>query len=523
MSGKKLYAPDVSFEATIKTFIHYLRPDGESLRIGDDYACYPATRYSTDYSMEVLGAFYYKDPIIKAWAMHLSNNYKDINMSGGKRLLTSTMVLLFNDTTVKWCDADRRKMPLVNYNGSPTGAIMARSAWCDPNAWMTYTKIGEAYGCNHEHKDAGTFQIYYKGILAPETGAYQYYGGELGQGYGSLYDRAYVKQTVSKNGLLIYNPKYEGYAERWLYSGGQTIQGDSTWENSTLEEWLAKRTARQAKELAHAYAYGEGGEILYTYMSGDITDAYDRDTVSEVVRSTASLATGDPAHPLMFAVYDRIVACDPTFKKTFLLHTMEEPEFIEGKNAFTYTNRKGANGVTSENVSPKYNGRLTNTTLLPESPEYEVIGGDGRRFWVQGENRGNEGTPTDKPVYEIGWGRVEISPKEKRAQDSFLNVMYVEDADKEPIYVPAAHVGCDTHDGAVSFGKCVMFSKSTAPVGGAVSYRADGVGEHLVTGLAAGEWQISADGAHVCSVTVKDTEGTAFFRAEGAKITLERK
>ena len=44
MSGKKLYADDVSFEATIKTFISYLRPDGESLRIGDDYACYPAKR-----------------------------------------------------------------------------------------------------------------------------------------------------------------------------------------------------------------------------------------------------------------------------------------------------------------------------------------------------------------------------------------------------------------------------------------------------------------------------------------------
>ena len=533
-TGDKLYADGLSFLPTVYTYISYMRPDGESLRIGDDYN-QNGSRYGVDVRMMVYGTFYYKDPYLKAWAMTYTNNYGALRY-GGLLETTPLKVLLLNDPYVTYNKAMKDQLALVNYNGSPTGAIIARSAWGDESAWMTYTKIGEAYGANHEHKDAGTFQIYYKGILAPDTGAYQY-NPEADQAYGSSYDLSYVKQTISKNGLLVYNPKYKN-SSGWLYSGGQTTQYPNNNENATLDVWLGKSTSAQAKELGHDWAYTDDGELIFAYISGDITNAYDKDTVDLVMRSTISIATGDAEHPLLFIVYDRITSDSASYKKTYLLHTTDEPTFIGnastsqdangiktvmGAGAFTYTNTKGSSGMHPEDVpDDKYNGRLTSTTLLPENPTYTVVGGDGRRFWVNGKNRGVEADGLTYPVAEVGWGRVEISPTAQNKTDSFLNVMYVGDADGDNTYIPATLVKSNTHEGAISFGSCVMFTKSNKATSGTVSFNAAAEGElnYYVTGLAAGTWRVTVNGSSVGTVNVSAESGMARFTAPAGSVTL---
>ncbi len=523
MSGKHLYSVDL--EPVVMTMLNQIRPDGEIIRMGDDYnQINKGSTYSTGNMARLAfyGAANYGIPAAKAWFREWTNDYSSLTWSS-RMEMTPIVFLLLNDPELP-SDAEYKysALNLVHYNGSPTGAITARSAWGDEAAWLTFTNIDECYGANHDHKDAGTFQIYYKGILALNSTAYQYDSALNGQ-YGSLMDFSYVKQTISKNGLLIYNPKYEGTGGKWTYSGGQTTQGSANSENMTLEGWFDKTTSHQATELGHSYGYDNDGNVKYAYISGDITNAYDADTVDLVMRSTMSIATGDAEHPLMFIVHDRIISDNAGYKKTFLLHTTDEPTLISGENAFYYTNTRGVNGTadTSDDLE-KYNGMLTNTTLLPKSYNYEAIGGDGKRIWINGESFGDDSNIADYSVLELGWGRVELSPSVASKDDSFLNVMYVGDADGDITYIKPTLVESATHEGAVSFGSCVMFSRSNEKTSNEISFTAEAAGElnYYVGGLSAGVWQIKVDGAVLGTAEVDAAGGIAVFKAPAGEVTL---
>lgn len=70
-------------------------------------------------------------------------------------------------------------------------------------------RVGTTYFGNHQHRDAGAFQIYFKfvyvfsyvtrrGGLAISTGVYD--------SYASSHWKNYYHSTISKNSLLIYAP-----------------------------------------------------------------------------------------------------------------------------------------------------------------------------------------------------------------------------------------------------------------------------------------------------------------------------
>ena len=266
-----------------RTFLQYLRPDGQLLRVGDDF-----NEDGTSYALGVvdllafLTGTYYQDPILKSFAKKGMEGFSSFSLAN--TVVSPTMFLILNDPELP-C-AGLEDLPLTWYNGSPLGSVIARSAWNDPNAFQVYMKIGESYSTNHEHKDAGSFQIYYKGILASDSGAYD--------SYFTPEDMAYNKQTISSNALLIFNPEMQDN-DGWVYSGGQTIQGDANTENLTAAEWLRKRTARQARVLGHDC--GAADAFRYAYLAGDLTNAYDPETVDQVTRSMLAVSTENPAAP----------------------------------------------------------------------------------------------------------------------------------------------------------------------------------------------------------------------------------
>lgn len=520
-TDKKIYAPDVSFEATCVTFMQYFRPDGESLRIGDNYDQRGKEYITYNFArLSFFGGSYYKNPALKSWTNYLTDGFKRINW-GGRSEFNPMIFILLNDPDIPSNVENRFSLPLVNYSGSPMGQIIARSAWGDEGAWMTYAKIGEIYGANHDHKDAGSFQIYYKGALALTSSCYEFCGRE---NYGSLLDCGYNKQTISKNALLIYNPEYpepteeNSWDKKWLNSGGQRFRGDANGENSTLTQWLSKSTSHQAKILAHGYEYDERLGVKYSYIAGDLTNAYDEFTAEKVIRHMISIATGDEKHPLMFVTYDTVASKKPYYKKKVVLHTTDEPK-IDG-NAFSFTNTDGKHIVKST-VEREYNGKLTNTALLPKDVAFDVIGGDGKRFFVNGENLAEEikeGDPEGRQ--EIGWGRVEITSASDKISDTFLNVMYVGDADKDDPYIPATLIESDTHDGSLSMNIAVLFGKGGAVEDKKLCFSANAVGaiEYYVADLASGEWQVSVDGKTVGTYTVTPEEKLLRFTANGGKV-----
>lgn len=62
-------------------------------------------------------------------------------------------------------------------------------------------RIGERFFGNHQHKDFGTFQIYYRGPLAISSGVYDLYGSEQwGRRRGACRGRGVELVGVSRQG-----------------------------------------------------------------------------------------------------------------------------------------------------------------------------------------------------------------------------------------------------------------------------------------------------------------------------------
>lgn len=187
--------------------IYLRRPDGQLLRDGDtfndtagmwNYWNISANAFFMD---SALGADpYLKDEFFRENAF--LNNYDDAS---------PIMFLVLNDP-----DLEARsiyELPLSRYFGSPIGLSIARTGWEDgvqSPAVVAEMKVGEWYFANHHHLDAGHFQLYYKGILASDSGIYE--GRTRGSGeegdtdYGTKHDGGYHKRTIAHNTITVYDP-----------------------------------------------------------------------------------------------------------------------------------------------------------------------------------------------------------------------------------------------------------------------------------------------------------------------------
>lgn len=487
------YSPALAQPAL--TFINYIRPDGEALRVGDDF-----NELSKSYNLRFyynslfLAAAIYKNPVVKGFA---KQGLKDFSLfQNENNSLSAVAVLILNDPDTQCKPLS--ELPTYIYNGSPLGSIISRTKWNDENAVMTYMKIGEAYSANHEHKDAGTFQIFYKGILASDSGIYD--------GYGSPHDFHYNKQTVAANSLLIFNPNMPDASE-WNYCGGQTIAGSSVDEKDTLEEWLSESTSRQAKII------GNGCDEKFAYLAGDLTCAYDSQTAQSVIRHMFSAHTQSSDYPLVFAVYDSVTAVEPSYKKTFLLHTQAQPQ-LDGTTASLANN----------------GGRLVVQSLL-SATEYTAVGGEGQEFVAAGINY-----PPNKTAHELsvrstdgknscaaeaGWGRIEISPKGENKTDELLTVMYVTDeSNTEPI-IRAQDISTQTVAAAEIFNTVIAFSRDRNNMNLRLEVRGEGELNYYILGIECGKWEVEADGKTIGTFAV-DEKRLLHFSAGGGIVSLKR-
>ena len=474
---KHLFSDKV--EDACLTFLKTIRPDGETLRIGDDF--FQGRRYSHMIICSLLGAGLYKNPILKGFAANQTDDFSLFWMHG----LNPVDVILFNDASVERKELD--SLPLVSLYGEPTGAVIAKTHHNSKNAGMVYMKIGNSSSANHEHKDCGDFQIYHKGMLISSSGCYN--------GYGSEHDMGYYKQTISKNSILVFNPNKKDN-DIWLYSGGQRIDDAANDVISSLEEWHAGPNFNRARTLYMGYKAfcNENGEMkrCSSYIAGDITNAYDSDTVSEVKRHMVSLFTDNKVNPMIFVVFDKITSEDASFKKTLLLHTMNEPLIVQkdGKPCSVVTNLMS---------------RLYIQSVLTDV-NHTFVGGKGNEFSVNGKNctpyfeKRVEGVKSEYNT-EYGFGRIEISPQNQSKEDSLITVMYVSpDTDCSPYldfnenilqpYHKAIEIGSKNTVGVAILGEAVLFARNGEYIEDSVELNLpEGTKHCLVCGLKEGLWQ----------------------------------
>lgn len=510
MGAGAIYDPSQQY--VMYDLIYRRRPDGQMMPAGD---VNPARRdRPQNYSMPaMLAASYYDD-------QYLAYEYdRKPNVETHMLMLE----LLWRNFDLKGKSPD--DLPLTRYSGTPFGWMIARTGW-GKNSVVAEMKVNEQFYGNHQHLDGGAFQIYYKGPLAIDSGSYQ---GSSG-GYNSPHNKNYFKRTIAHNSLLIYDPS-ERFA-CWNYGGGdktefaandggQRMPGDR-WDTCRSFKDLLSESYTVGKTLAHEFG-PDRHTPEYSYLKGDITKAYTA-KVKDVRRSFVFLnlepegnADRNPEGvvtdiPAVMVVYDHVVSSDPSFKKFWLLHSVEEPQ--TGNSDFTVTRTKDGDS-----------GKLHCNVLLPEKAKVEKVGGPGKEFWVFGENYPNAATTRPDPCNERGAWRVEVTPAKESAEDCFLNVIQVSDKDCGS-QLAVKRIDAEKVVGVEVADRIVIFNRESAQMSEEFSFDVSSKGKKkyriLITDLQPGTWKVCRNGKTLKMFDVSETAGTIYFTESPGKYTVTR-
>ncbi len=494
--------------------IYRRRPDGTFLQMGDMWR-----RAFTDYKGNSATLFSvsnrYKDPYLKYELYRLVKGGVDVqNGSGGYSLVG---YLILDDVDVPL--ATFEDLPLTWYSGTGHNLITARTGWedgIDSNVMLVSLNGGGHARGGHQHFDNGNFEIYYKGPLALDAGVYNGKSFVDDNGNlvtntqaGSYHDRNYHKQTIAHNCILIYDPNENlnaSYHYGAVLNSGSQIKDipQDSFENMTSDSMI----------FAERIAMDYGPDLkapAYTYMKTDLTKSYGY-RAEDYTRAFTFLNFFDETYPGALIVFDKVTSSDADFKKTWLLHSQQEPVVEDGITIIDRTEFG-------------YNGRLVNETLLPKAEDRVItkIGGEGKEYWV-----GNENVKAVNVIKgdESGKWRIELSPKKAKTTDYFLNVLHPFDADdsipplKSEYYENNDYVGVKIKD------RVVYLSKTTGLVTKSITVSAEGEEEtlyYMIDGINEGKWKVTdKKGKTVAECDVTGEGNVAYFEAPPGEYTLEK-
>ncbi len=490
MGAGNVYHPSQQF--VLYDMIYKRRPDGQVMPGGD--VNYKRKKPSLYALPSFLAGSYYKDEYINHEFL------KEPKVDNQCKIFE----FLWRDTQLGSRTPD--DLPLTRYSGSPYGWMVARTGWGTESV-IAEMKINEYNFVNHQHNDAGAFQIYYKGPLAIDAGTYQ---GSSG-GYNSPHNKNFFKRTIAHNSLLVYDPNevfasssYGGTDKDDFVTndGGQRLPGFNWGPAKNLDDMLNGNFKTGA-----ILAKGFGPDCHtpdYSYLKGDISEAYSS-KVKELKRSFLFFNFKDSKIPAALIVFDKVVSSNAEFKKFWLLHSIEQPEIV-------------GNQITIKRTTDGDEGMLVNTVLLPEIDNANIVpvGGPGKEFWVFGTNYPNEPRPGDDEANERGAWRVEISPKKASKEDYNLNVMQVADNNQKQLH-EIKRLDSDRVIGVQIADRVATFSKDGSTIGHpfGISVKGNGTYKFVLTDLLPGTWQVLKEGrVFRPAVMVRGDDGILYF--EGA-------
>jgi hypothetical protein len=402
-TGEDLFASEPGIRGFLDFLVYRKEPDGTDFRWGD----------GSVFDRIVPDAFPLALELRHAPAYSLRPPAQDAEPSGWPwGPLTDSSL---NDPT------SFARLPLVRlFDG--IGMIVARSDWSPEATYVTF-KAGDNYW-SHTHLDQGAFTIYKGGELAIDSGLY-------GPAYGSDHHMNYTYQSIAHNLVTVTDPNdtvpapgKEG-PRPIANDGGQRRVG-SGWgvEAAPLDrrEWEAKR------DIYHTATMGplldEDGLIV---AAADLTPAYTNARSGEGTFSARTRRVerfwrvfGYDRIDDVVVVFDQVVATDASFRKRWLLHTLNEPTVASDgfSVAVAPQERPGHGG-----------GRLEGKVLLPKDALINALGGRGFEFFVGDKNYDENGT-LDEAIrkaaarnVEPGAWRIEVSPPRDQARDLFLVVL----------------------------------------------------------------------------------------------------
>ena len=494
--------PYVGLERTVRSIFGYECTSGFIFTDGDSSG---RPRDEKQYlHLAFISAYLFADAAMLRWAEDLLG---ETALGADTNYLSSVLYVALRGLSAVKAGEDRYAgMPLIQYNGYPLGQYVTHRAWDDPDGCATMLRIKERSTANHEHKDSGTFSVYYKGSLTTGGGCYN--------NYGHAHTKMFHQMTVSKNGLIVFNPsKLDTSSEDKVlryYSGSQKLIS----EMPTLAAWLASENHRTAIQTGHDDGYTPDGAPLFAYIAGNLSGAYDADTVRYAERRMLTVYTGDAEAPMALFVYDDVESTSPDYEKRFLLQiaSMDAPTVSEN----TVITENGEGRLTLVSLSEGVTLRPLGGRAYREDGKYDPDA--SQNYMLNGENLRTLSGADDQH-----WGRVEIvAPAVER--EIFLDAMYVSDrgADtrREVERLDAEEAVTVLYDRRIA----AVFAKSREsveslsfdlPQGGEISL--------YVSGLAGGEYAVSCDGCELEPCYVKPTSGLLTASVSGGRITLTKK
>jgi hypothetical protein len=469
-------------------WIYSRRPDGQIFRDGDDYnELFTGFGKTWTIGGAGLAGSYFKDPVLMGEAI----DKKQIGRDG-------LFDFLFIDPLVP-ANNKLTSLPLTKYFDVPLGAMVARTGWGNEigsNAVVAEMKVGVYNFANHQHLDAGNFQIYYKGPLAVNSGIYQ---GKTG-GYGCDHFTNYYQRSIAHNTMLVDNPdeKFTWHKREIVNDGGQLFPNGAS-EPKNMEEFLTKGY-KTGEVLAHGFG-PDSIQPEFTYLKGELEEAYS-DKVKSFQRSFVFLNLKNDKVPAALIVFDRVNSSNKNFKKTWLLHCVQEP-VVAGNITTIVRTEKG------------YAGQLVNTTLLPVSENLTIqkVGGKDHEYAVKGKNFPQYPPQENNSADGAIW-RIEVSPLKASTVDLFLNVAQVMDYNNGKS-IPLVTEKIETKEfvGVKIGDRIILFNKGGNLDANSISLQISGEGifKVLIADVQKGNWKVECK---------ESKENSAYLVKEGENMLL---
>lgn len=481
-------------EPWIKNFAYWtmyqVRPDFITEPIGAVARPYFTNEYDGPAaylgSLDGLAAIY-DDPTLRGWSRLV--NWNNTAPDG------------FEPACWPYCAPDNARRPVHARSALSTtrnfpgwGTIFFRSGWGESNTFCTL-RYGDNFW-SHPVEDTGAFTCFNRGPLAIRSGTYR-------AGSASQHFALYTLQAIAQNVVTITDPKDfypdETYAldsksgemgsSAMPNDGGQRRVGSSLGNFGALADWQRSPDSRAQWQRSREYyhqgqlvAYKVDIKAGYSYAAIDETAAYNnryshnphhsRWNPAEANTSNRTYRVGSAVRQFVFiprgtaayvVVYDHIIGSDSSFRKKWLLHSINKPVINDTEYAITrdelvaslpfpdlwpYKWRTHLRFATDD-AHYKYAGRLYGWMTLPSRGSIALIGGPAHEFDIAGSNYNecSKGQCTTGEVgsYNEGLGRIpdvispelkvapqqpgswriEESPESGNKEDWFLNIMLV--------------------------------------------------------------------------------------------------
>jgi hypothetical protein len=371
---------------------------------------------------------------------------------------------------------------------SGVGDLVMRDGWGPNSTWIEFTS--GPYLAKHQHLDQNQFTIFHRGYLAIDSAAD--YTETESPNYLNYYRR-----TIAHNTMLIYKSGEPFFWAENLWpaanDGGQRMDSSRYWNTiRSRDDW--ERT-RDLWDLARMqitdYVPNE-----FQYARGDATHAYGSSKLDLFTRELLYIPRTD-----LLIVFDHVRSKDPSYKKVWLLHGVNEPS-VEATDRGRDVGHGGTSYLNATSFTFKDGGgRLLVHTLLPRERDVVKRGGPKWEFWVPGDEHGGAwGTGRNWPIEEAQggplpddaylnkmwhtfWGddlkrimpsnmlhvvpgawRIELSPANASTDDLFLNVLEIGDKDETKSRSVELADGVNLTGAIIGGETLALFATSESPV-----------------------------------------------------------